>query len=107
MLFWIVVVSVSGGLRNIVLYSPRCCPEGDVVVASFQFLNSPVRSLCWMVDSCSLHSLLQFDSTFCSRLSSVTSGMLYSPCSICSARMESAAQFKDLRGGTVKGVPAH
>ena len=107
MLFWIVVVSVSVWLRKIVLYSLRCRPEGDVVVASFQFLNSPFRSRCWIVYCFSMQRRLQLDSTCRRRLSSITSEMLHSPCSICSARVESAAQLSDLSGGTVKGVTAH
>ena len=94
------------GLKTI-LYSPRCRPDGDVVVDSLQHLNSPCKSEFDIWKFFVGQRCLQ-------RLRNawifVELGMgrdICSPLRISSAKIESAAQLSCLSGSVVKGDPAH
>lgn len=99
--------SVLSSLLNMVLYMPRCRPEGDLLVFSFHFLKSPWK--CCLVTFVGISGWRCWHS--CSSiwrsLSLVVTTVWLVPFNISSARLESVAQFRSWGLPVVNGVPAH
>ena len=97
----------SSLLEKMDLYRPRCLPEGEVVVDSRQYLNSPCRSSvvidCFRLSHSFLHSCI---TNWVVASFVIVSGLLV-PSRMDSASCESAAQFRLRSVPMVKGVPVH
>ena len=89
------------------LYSPRCWPDGEVVVVSRHTLKRSLRSLLVSVCFILWCSRRQCFSTVCVEASLVIWLILQVLSKIESASGESAAQFSSRSHPIVKGVPAH
>ena len=89
------------------LYSPRCRPDGEVVVVSCHTLKRSLRSLLVRVCFVSWCSRRQCFSTVCVGVSLVSWLRSQVPSKIESASGESAAQLSSRSHPIVKGVPAH